>query len=63
MIALYQDHVGDDAEHRMPERPGRALDAMHCGSVLVTEHSTGFEPLRPGGSHVPNSLFRTAEPG
>jgi GT2 family glycosyltransferase len=26
----------------------RAVDAIHCGAVLVTEHSTGFQPLAPG---------------
>jgi GT2 family glycosyltransferase len=26
----------------------RAVDAIHCGAVLVTEHSSGFVPLVPG---------------
>ena len=25
----------------------RAMDAIHCGAVLVSEHSSGYEPLKP----------------
>lgn len=42
----------------------RVLDAIHCGSVLVTEHSTDFGPLVPGShfaSSRPESLWATLE--
>lgn len=42
----------------------RAVDAVHCGAVFVTEHSTDFEPLVPG-RHMfvggPDSLGNIAD--
>lgn len=42
----------------------RAMDAIHCGAVVVSERSTRFEPLRPG-SHLffgdPRSLAQMAD--
>ena len=42
----------------------RALDAIHCGCGLLTEHSTGYEPLTPGRdffSASPESLGLLAD--
>jgi Glycosyl transferase family 2 len=42
----------------------RALDAIHCGCVLVSEHSTAYAPLEPGRhfySGSPESLGLLAD--
>jgi GT2 family glycosyltransferase len=42
----------------------RAVDAIHCGSVFVSEHSTDFEPLVPGRHMLvgePESLAHIAD--
>lgn len=31
----------------------RVLEAIHCGCVVVTEHSVGHEPLAPGAHFIP----------
>ena len=31
----------------------RVLEAIHCGAAVVSEHSTGFEPLVPGEHFLP----------
>ena len=42
----------------------RALDAIHCGCVLLSEHSTGYAPFEPGRhffSASPESIGLLAE--
>jgi Glycosyl transferase family 2/Glycosyl transferases group 1 len=53
-------HRGDDARLEWQ----RALDAIHAGAVVVTEHSSGIAPLSPGAHLLvasPDALPYVAE--